>query len=58
MDPITAALAALESLEPGEKPNYAAVAREFDVDRNTLSRRHRGVHPRVYTHRILPHGEW
>jgi hypothetical protein len=43
MSPIEDALASLESLKPGEKPCYAKVAREYGCDRNTLSRRHRGV---------------
>jgi transposase-like protein len=43
MEPINAALEALESLKPGETPQYAKVAREFGVDRSTLSRRHQGV---------------
>jgi transposase-like protein len=43
MDPIEAAIEELESLGIGEKVNYARVAREYGVDRNTLSRRHRGV---------------
>lgn len=43
MDPIDLAVASLESLKVGEKPNYTRVAKEFDVNRSTLSRRHRGV---------------
>jgi hypothetical protein len=43
MQPIEAALAALESLEPGEIPNFTATAKEYGVDRTTLSRRYRGV---------------
>jgi transposase-like protein len=43
MTPIEAALAALDSLEPGEKICYADIAREYGCDRNTLSRRHRRV---------------
>lgn len=38
--PIDAAIAAADSQE---FPNYSAIAREFGVDRSTLSRRHRGV---------------
>jgi hypothetical protein len=43
MGDIKAALAALESLEPGARLNYTKVAIEFGVDRSTLSRRHRGI---------------
>lgn len=43
MNPIDAAIASLESLDLGEKPNYAQVARKFGVDRSTLSKRHRGL---------------
>ena len=42
MDPIEAAIKAVESLNIDEAPNYAKVARDFGVDRSTLSRRHRG----------------
>jgi len=40
MDPIDAALAAL-SLQ--SKPNYTQTAKEYGVDRSTLSRRHRNI---------------
>ena len=40
---IEAALAAIESLEPGERVNYTQIAKEYNVDRTTLSKRHRGV---------------
>lgn len=40
MASIEAALAALELQNP---PNYAQVAREFGINRSTLSRRHRGL---------------
>jgi hypothetical protein len=43
MQPIEAALAALESLEPGEIPNFTVTAKEYGVDRTTLSRRYCGV---------------
>ncbi|KAF2194631.1 hypothetical protein K469DRAFT_706108 [Zopfia rhizophila CBS 207.26] len=43
MDPMEAALAALESLKPGERLNYTATAKKFGVGRDALSRRHRGV---------------
>ena len=43
MDPLKAALALLELLRPGEKPNYAVTARKFGIDRSTLLRRHKGV---------------
>jgi transposase-like protein len=38
-----AALAAIESLKPGESINYTEIAKRFGVNRLTLSRRHRGV---------------
>ena len=37
MDPIDAALAALELQDP---PNYTWTAKEFDINRSTLSRRY------------------
>ena len=40
MEPIEVALDAIKSQK---KPNYTAVADEYDVHRSTLSRRHRGV---------------
>ena len=40
MDPIDAALAALELQDP---PNYTWTAKEFNVNRTTLSRRHRRI---------------
>ena len=43
MAPIDDALASLESLKPGESINYTQVADKYGCDRNTLSRRHRGV---------------
>jgi transposase-like protein len=43
MEPIEAALAAIESLEPGEKPNYTQIARDYGVVRSTLTRRHQRV---------------
>ena len=43
MGDIKAALAAIESLKPGEKPVYQHIADQFGVSRTTLSRRHRGV---------------
>jgi hypothetical protein len=42
MSLIEAALAAIEALEPGEKLCYTKIAREYGVNRSTLSRRHRG----------------
>ena len=42
MDPILAAIEAIESQEPGEKFSYRQVAKKFGVDRTTLSRRHQG----------------
>ncbi|KAF2174653.1 hypothetical protein K469DRAFT_773422 [Zopfia rhizophila CBS 207.26] len=43
MNPLEAALASLESLKPGETPNYTRTAKEFGCNRSTLSKRHRGV---------------
>jgi hypothetical protein len=40
MDPINAALAALELQDP---PNYTWTAKEFNVNRTTLSRRHQRI---------------
>ena len=38
-----AAIASLESLKPGEIPNFKKTAAIYGVDRNTLSRRYRGI---------------
>jgi hypothetical protein len=43
MGSIEEALAALDLLEPGERPNYTEVAKTYGVHRSTLSKRHRGV---------------
>jgi hypothetical protein len=43
MGSIEAALAAIESLNPGEKLVYAQIAREYDVEPTTLARRHKGA---------------
>jgi hypothetical protein len=43
MDPMKAALAALDSLKPGECLNYTATAKKFGIGRDALSRRHRGI---------------
>jgi hypothetical protein len=43
MGSIEAALADLESLKPGERLNYAQMAKKHCVDRSTLSKRHRHV---------------
>jgi hypothetical protein len=43
MTPIEAALAAIESLEPGELVNYTFFTNKYGVSQSTLSRRHRGV---------------
>lgn len=42
MEPINAALAAIEALESGEKPVHTQIARTFGVERTTLARRHQG----------------
>ena len=43
MSSIEAALAAIESLEYGEKINYTKIAQEYSVVRSTLTRRHQGL---------------
>jgi hypothetical protein len=43
MGSIEAALAAIESLKPGEKLVYAQIAREYDFEPTTLARRHKGA---------------
>ncbi|KAF2843860.1 hypothetical protein T440DRAFT_411275, partial [Plenodomus tracheiphilus IPT5] len=43
MDPIKAALTAIESLQPGEKVNYTKIAEIYGVERRTLARRHQGI---------------
>jgi hypothetical protein len=40
---IEAALAAIESLEPEEKPVYTQITAKYGVDRRTLARRHHGA---------------
>lgn len=42
MDPIEAAIEAIELREPGASFSYREVAKRFKVDRTTLSRRHQG----------------
>ena len=42
MDPIKAALAAIESLKPEEKLVYTKIANRFGVNAVTLARRHKG----------------
>ncbi|KAF1995288.1 hypothetical protein P154DRAFT_611292 [Amniculicola lignicola CBS 123094] len=43
MNSIEAALAAIKSLEPGEKLVYTQIAREYNIKPTTLARRHKGV---------------
>jgi hypothetical protein len=43
MDPIDAAIAYLESLDPTEKINYTQVAKNYGVNCSTLSKRFCGV---------------
>lgn len=38
-----AAIEAIESLKPGDSINYTKIAKEFGVNRITLSRRHKGI---------------
>ena len=54
MDPIQAAIEAIESLAPGEHFTYREVAKKFGVERSTLARRHQGkCQPRGVLHRRL-----
>ena len=62
MAPIDEALAAIESLEPGEDFSYTEIANEFGVVRSTLARRHQGqVVPREsrqqHQGHLTPHEE-
>ncbi|KAF2001281.1 hypothetical protein P154DRAFT_433275 [Amniculicola lignicola CBS 123094] len=43
MSSIEATLAAIESLEPGEKLMYTQIAREYSIKPITLAQRHKGV---------------
>lgn len=43
MTPIEAAIEAIKSREPGTSFSYRAVAKQFKIDRTTLSRRHQGL---------------
>jgi AraC-like DNA-binding protein len=43
MSSIEAALAAIESLEPGEQFSYRQIAAEYHCSRTTLARRHQGL---------------
>ena len=43
MDPMQAALQYLNSLKPGEKPQYNKTAAKYGVERSTLARRHQGL---------------
>ena len=55
MAAINAALEAIASLDLGKKVNYTQIAKEFGVDRSTLSRRARGVtHSYVKKHQNQP----
>jgi hypothetical protein len=47
MDAINAAIEAIESRKPDASFSYRAVAKQFGVDRMTLSRRHRGAQQTV-----------
>jgi hypothetical protein len=48
MDPLSAALEFILSLDVGEKPNYTQIAKKYGVGRDRLAQRHRGraEHPR------------
>ena len=54
-----AALADLESLKPGDKPNYSQIAKIHGVNRITLSRRHKGIQgtkkSKYEDHQLLNH---
>lgn len=51
MDPIEAAIEAIESREPGEHFTYTEVANRYNVSRHTLARRHKRVQaPRAAHH--------
>jgi hypothetical protein len=43
MSSIEAALAAIESLKPGEKLVYTKIPEKYGVDRKTLAQRHQGA---------------
>ncbi|KAF7568779.1 hypothetical protein PtrM4_133920 [Pyrenophora tritici-repentis] len=43
MSQIDAAIAAIESLEPGEQFSYRQIAAEYHCNRTTLARRHQGL---------------
>ena len=43
MGDIDAALAALDALKAGESFSYTEIAKQYGVQRSTLSRRHRGI---------------
>jgi DNA-binding transcriptional regulator YhcF (GntR family) len=43
MSQIEAAIAAIESLEPGEQFSYRKIAAEYHCNRTTLARRHQGL---------------
>ena len=43
MDPIEAAIEAIESLEPGEQFSSRQIARDYHCSRATLARRHQSV---------------
>jgi transposase-like protein len=43
MTPMDAAIEAIKSLKPGDSINYTKIAKEFGVNRITLSRRHKGI---------------
>jgi predicted HicB family RNase H-like nuclease len=47
MDAINAAIEAIELREPDASFSYRAVAKQFGVDRTTLSQRHRGAQQTV-----------
>ena len=40
MEPIEAALAAIDSLAPGESINYTEIVKKYSIIRSTLARRH------------------
>jgi hypothetical protein len=42
MDPISNAIAAIDAREPGDKLSYRAAGEMFNVNKDTLRRRHQG----------------
>jgi hypothetical protein len=43
MDPILAAIPAIDLHKDGDKPLYRQIAKRFGIDRTTLAQRHQGL---------------